>query len=102
MATAASGRSAKGARIVGTDRSNLAARVTTRYEAGESIRSLAADLGRSYGFVQGLLKESGIALRGRGGATRGVAAEARRADTLAAIARAKRAIRLASPSGSRE
>ena len=39
--------------------------------AGESIRSIAEDSGRSYGFVHGVLKESGATLRGRGGATRG-------------------------------
>jgi hypothetical protein len=37
---------------------------------GSSIRSIAADTGRSYGFVHRVLTESGATLRGRGGATR--------------------------------
>ena len=42
-----------------------------RYSAGESIRALAASTGRSYGFIHRILSESGVTLRGRGGATRG-------------------------------
>lgn len=91
MASAQSGSSPKGARIVGDARSELADRLRVRYEAGESIRSLASDFGRSYGFVQGLLKESGVELRGRGGATRGAAAEQRRADLRQAIDQARAA-----------
>lgn len=91
MSSAHSGRSPKGARIVGDARSALAERVSIRYAAGESIRSLAADLGRSYGFVQGLLKESGVELRGRGGATRGAAAEERRAAVKRAVDEARAA-----------
>ncbi|SEQ54513.1 helix-turn-helix domain-containing protein [Microlunatus flavus] len=61
----------KGARITGDQRSSLAASFGERYAGGESIRSIAQDTGRSYGFVHGVLKESGASLRGRGGATRG-------------------------------
>ena len=61
----------KGARITGDQRSTLGAAFGQRYAGGESIRSIAEDTGRSYGFVHGVLKESGAALRGRGGATRG-------------------------------
>ena len=61
----------KGARITGGDRSKLAADLKKKYVAGESIRDLAADTGRSYGFVHRILSESGVPLRGRGGATRG-------------------------------
>jgi hypothetical protein len=61
----------KGARITGDQRSSLGATFGERYAAGESIRSIAQDTGRSYGFVHGVLKESGASLRGRGGATRG-------------------------------
>ena len=61
----------KGARITGDQRSSLAKVFGERYAGGESIRSIAADSGRSYGFVHGVLKESGASLRGRGGATRG-------------------------------
>lgn len=61
----------KGTRVTGAERSKLAAELKKRYDAGESIRSLAAATGRSYGFVHRILSESGVALRGRGGATRG-------------------------------
>ena len=40
------------------------------YEQGASIRTLAADAGRSYGYVHRALVESGVALRGRGGPNR--------------------------------
>ena len=65
---------ARGSRITGTQRADLAARLGRRYAAGESIRAIAEDTGRSFGFVHGLVKESGVDLRGRGGATRGPAA----------------------------
>jgi Helix-turn-helix domain len=61
----------KGTRVTGADRTKLAADLKKRYSAGESIRSLASSTGRSYGFVHRILSESGVALRGRGGATRG-------------------------------
>ena len=61
----------KGTRVTGTDRTKLAADLKKRYESGESIRSLAGATGRSYGFVHRILTESGVNLRGRGGATRG-------------------------------
>ncbi len=60
----------KGARITGGDRTKLAADLKRKYATGTSIRELAADTGRSYGFVHRMLSESGVALRGRGGATR--------------------------------
>jgi Helix-turn-helix domain len=60
----------KGTRVTGTDRSKLAITLGRRYETGESIRSLAASTGRSYGFVHRILTENGVTLRGRGGATR--------------------------------
>lgn len=69
----------KGSRITGEGRTDLAGSLVERYAGGESIRSIADDIGRSYGFVHGLLVESGTSMRGRGGATRGAAAEARRA-----------------------
>ena len=62
---------AKGSRITGTQRTELASRYAKRYSAGESIRKIADDAGRSFGFVHGVLKEAGVELRGRGGATRG-------------------------------
>ena len=64
----------KGARITGDDRAALGAALAERYRAGESIRALADDIGRSFGFVHGVISEAGVPLRGRGGATRGAAA----------------------------
>jgi hypothetical protein len=56
--------------VAGENRSELAVELKRRYDAGESIRQLAAATGRSYGFVHRLLGEAGVELRGRGGATR--------------------------------
>ena len=75
---------AKGSRITGPQRQELATRLAGRYSDGESIRAIADDTGRSFGFVHGLIKESGVTLRGRGGATRGVAATVRRTRATAA------------------
>jgi hypothetical protein len=61
----------KGARITGGDRNKLAADLKRKYSSGSSIRFLAAETGRSYGFVHRMLSEAGVQLRGRGGATRG-------------------------------
>ena len=60
----------KGTRVTGADRTKLATDLKARYNAGESIRSLASATGRSYGFVHRILTETGVALRGRGGATK--------------------------------
>ena len=60
----------KGSRVTGAERDRLAADLRKKYDAGQSIRTLAAASGRSYGFVHRMLSESGAALRGRGGATR--------------------------------
>ena len=60
----------KGARITGSTRDKLAADLKKKYEKGASIRALAESTGRSYGFVHRVLSESGVTLRGRGGATR--------------------------------
>lgn len=62
---------AKGARITGAQREELTKTFAKRYAAGDSIRQLAEDSGRSFGFVHGILTEAGVTLRGRGGATRG-------------------------------
>jgi hypothetical protein len=63
----------KGTRVTGADRTKLASDLKKRYNSGESIRSLAASTGRSYGFIHRILTETGVTLRGRGGATRGKA-----------------------------
>lgn len=60
----------KGTRVTGTERDKLATDLKKRYDSGESIRALAHATGRSYGFIHRLLTETGVALRGRGGATR--------------------------------
>lgn len=60
----------KGQRVSGSDRKKLAKDLKMRYEGGASIRELAGDLSRSYGFVHRMLKDEGAKLRGRGGATR--------------------------------
>lgn len=60
----------KGSRIVGAERDKLTNDLRKKYEKGESIRSLAESTGRSYGFVHRVLSDSGVTLRGRGGATR--------------------------------
>lgn len=61
----------KGVRITGADRNKLASELKKSYDKGRSIRELADTHGRSYGFVHRVLSESGVTLRGRGGATRG-------------------------------
>src|ERR1700759_529673 len=60
----------KGARITGSERTKLATDLRKAYDKGKSIRELADSHGRSYGFVHRVLSESGVTLRGRGGATR--------------------------------
>ncbi|MGW2602086.1 helix-turn-helix domain-containing protein [Streptomyces klenkii] len=60
----------KGSWVTGAAREKLAADLKTKYVSGASIRVLAEDVGRSYGFVHRILGESGVTLRGRGGATR--------------------------------
>jgi hypothetical protein len=60
----------KGARITGEARRAIASEVRRRYEAGESIRSLAEESGRSYGFIHRLLADDAVSFRARGGATR--------------------------------
>ena len=64
----------KGTRVTGEDRDKLARYLMDRYDAGESIRALAVSTGRSYGFIHRILKETGVKLRSRGGATRSKAA----------------------------
>ena len=58
---------ARGARVVGERRTSLAAELAKRYESGESVRSIADDIGRSYGFVHGLLVQENVPMRRRGG-----------------------------------
>jgi Helix-turn-helix domain len=60
----------KGSRITGAARDKLGSRLVKKYEKGASIRALVQEIGRSYGFIHRVLSESGVTLRGRGGATR--------------------------------
>ena len=60
----------KGHRVTGDARAALVPQLRARYESGESIRAIAASLGRSYGFVHAVLLDGGVTLRGRGGAVR--------------------------------
>ncbi|MET7931331.1 helix-turn-helix domain-containing protein [Streptomyces sp. NPDC005349] len=60
----------KGKRITGAAREKIAAQIKTAYENGASIRAIAQDKERSYGFVHRILTEADVTLRGRGGANR--------------------------------
>ncbi|MEV0090399.1 helix-turn-helix domain-containing protein [Streptomyces sp. NPDC050738] len=53
------------AALRGDARVDLRERLAERYRAGASIRTLAADTERSYGFVYALLVEAGITFRPR-------------------------------------
>ena len=55
---------------MGSDREALTTEVVKQYEAGTSIRAIAAQVNRSYGFVHRLLSESSADLRPRGGPNR--------------------------------
>lgn len=64
----------KGTQITGETRTKLRKDLRAKYERGASIRTLAEDTGRSYGFVHRMLREAEVTLRARGGATRGARA----------------------------
>ena len=61
---------ARGARISGAERERLTSTLQEKYEKGASLRELAYESGRSYGFVHRVLTDAGVILRGRGGSTR--------------------------------
>ncbi|ABS04373.1 hypothetical protein Krad_2909 [Kineococcus radiotolerans SRS30216 = ATCC BAA-149] len=63
----------RGTRLSGAEREQLADELSKGYAEGKSIRALAEETGRSYGFVHRLLSENDVTLRSRGGATRGKA-----------------------------
>lgn len=56
--------------IRGAAREKVAAEFKKKYESGASIRALAEEIGRSYGFVHRMLSDSGVNLRARGGGVR--------------------------------
>ena len=60
----------KGARITGPDRVKVTADIKKAYNKGKSVRAIADDHGRSYGFVHRILGEADVKMRSRGGATR--------------------------------
>ncbi len=60
----------KGARVTGVVRDQLGAQLVERYTTGTSVRVLAEQTGRSYGFIHRMLTEAGVPLRGRGGNNR--------------------------------
>lgn len=53
--------------IIGRERDRIAAQLRQRYQAGATIRDLAAETGRSFGWVRTLLLEAQVVLRTRGG-----------------------------------
>lgn len=64
----------KGKRIVGNDRVTVSKKIISLYKKGDSIRQIADEIGRSYGFVHRLLSENTVSLRSQGGShTRKVA-----------------------------
>ncbi|MBO0865626.1 MAG: transcriptional regulator [Mycobacterium sp.] len=48
-------------------RDQLVRELRSAYEGGASIRNLVASTGKSYGSIHSLLRESGTAMRSRGG-----------------------------------
>ncbi len=57
---------APGLHVSGRQRERLMTELKAKYESGSSVRALARETGRSYGFVHGLLQEGGAHLRSRG------------------------------------
>jgi hypothetical protein len=60
----------KGTRVTGKSRDRLQTQLKKQYEAGASIRSLARETGRAYGFIHNVLVESHVQHRSRGCANR--------------------------------
>jgi hypothetical protein len=56
-----------GKRLSGTAREDLREDLRADYEAGDSVRMLAQEYGRSYGQTHKLLREAGTSMRPRGG-----------------------------------
>lgn len=54
------------ARLFGPDRPAVAADLRRRYEAGDTIRAVAAAAGISYSAARDLLREAGTTLRPKG------------------------------------
>jgi len=60
----------KGSRITGDARQEIARVAKKDYESGRTIRDIAANLGRSYGFVYKVLSDAQVQLRNRGNSAR--------------------------------
>lgn len=56
--------------LIGDARTAARDKAAELYGRGATIRSVAKELGRSYGGTRVLLLEAGVQLRGRGGAIR--------------------------------
>jgi transposase len=56
--------------LTGAAREKLAIDFKRKYDGGASVRAIAEECGRSYGFVHTLLSEADTTMRGRGGALR--------------------------------
>ncbi|MFI5859349.1 helix-turn-helix domain-containing protein [Streptomyces parvulus] len=54
-------------RLKGARQDAVTTELRKRYEAGASIRALAEESGRSYGYVHARLYVSGVSFRSRGG-----------------------------------
>ncbi len=52
--------------LSGSARDSARADAAKLYRNGATVRHIAAEMGRSYGFVHRLLIESGVPIRGRG------------------------------------
>lgn len=57
----------KGRRIVGAERTELIDDCARRDDAGDSIATIASNIGRSYSWVRRILFEGGVTMRPRGG-----------------------------------
>ncbi|MEU4098225.1 helix-turn-helix domain-containing protein [Streptomyces sp. NPDC026673] len=56
--------------LTGIARAQVAAELKTKYERGASIRALAGEADRSYGYIRRLLLAAGVVFRPRGGVKR--------------------------------
>lgn len=54
--------------VTGQERAELSTDYVSQYQAGKSIRAIAAASGRSYGFVHRILSDAAAPMRSRGGA----------------------------------
>ncbi|WP_414169171.1 helix-turn-helix domain-containing protein [Streptoverticillium reticulum] len=54
-------------RLKAEQQDRVTAELRKKYDAGASIRALAEESGRSYGYVHRRLAESGVTFRSRGG-----------------------------------